>query len=157
MHLSRFILIAVSFALIAQASERCASNPVPAKPRAPSAIGHPDPTLASADRHMTVAQRAMFFDYADAAASFRFEAERGESRAQGLLGLFYYDGTGVDRDLVEAYKWFTLAAEHGDKYVTEMRDSVAAEMTSCQRAEARQLAKVWRVKKNHATMARVSR
>jgi len=89
----------------------------------------------------------MMYDYADAALGFRFAAERGESRAQGILGTFYFDGTGVPRDLIEAWKWLTLAAADGDRYAAEMRDSVAAEMTLSQIAEARRLVKAWRPKR----------
>src|SRR5882724_2339754 len=82
----------------------------------------------------TALQRAMTFDYIDAAMGFRYAAERGDSRAQGMLGMFYFDGTGVPLDRIEAYKWLSLAAIQGDKYVAQMRDLVGAEMTPSQLA-----------------------
>lgn len=41
-------------------------------------------------------------------------ADRGDPRAQSLLGLMYYNGRGVERDEREAMKWFRSAAEQGD-------------------------------------------
>lgn len=44
----------------------------------------------------------------------RKAAERGEVNAQCNLGLAYYLGSGVTKDLVEAVKWFRKAAEQGN-------------------------------------------
>jgi hypothetical protein len=41
-------------------------------------------------------------------------AERGDARAQSLLGLIYSSGHGVPRDDHEATKWFRSAADQGD-------------------------------------------
>jgi hypothetical protein len=41
-------------------------------------------------------------------------AEKGDSRAQNLLGLRYVSGEGVTQDEREAVRWFTKAAEQGN-------------------------------------------
>jgi TPR repeat protein len=41
------------------------------------------------------------------------KAERGNARAQYNLGLCYKNGEGVEKDYVEAVKWFRKAAEQG--------------------------------------------
>ncbi|MEI6399579.1 MAG: sel1 repeat family protein, partial [Pseudomonadota bacterium] len=45
---------------------------------------------------------------------YRKAAEQGAARAQCSLGLAYYYGHGVAKDLEEALQWFLLAAERGD-------------------------------------------
>src|SRR5262245_21410975 len=41
-------------------------------------------------------------------------AERGNARAQEMLGAMYANGTGVDRDYIAAAEWSRLAADQGD-------------------------------------------
>ena len=41
------------------------------------------------------------------------KAEQGEADAQFLLGVMYFDGTGVPQDDKEAVKWYRKAAEQG--------------------------------------------
>ena len=48
-----------------------------------------------------------------AEAYFRKAAERGHRDAQHRLGEYYYRGRSVPVDLVEAYRWWTLASEGG--------------------------------------------
>lgn len=45
---------------------------------------------------------------------YSISAANGEMRAICELGGFYYDGSGVDRDLKKAYECFLSAAEMGD-------------------------------------------
>ena len=40
-------------------------------------------------------------------------AEQGDANAQYNLGVYYYNGEGVDQNYAEAVKWFRLAAEQG--------------------------------------------
>lgn len=67
----------------------------------------------------------------------RRAAENGHALAQNNLGARYVAGEGVPRNLVEAWRWFHLAAEKGDRKAGKNRDSIAAEMTPEQLAEAR--------------------
>jgi len=54
----------------------------------------------------------------DEAARSRFlaveaKAKQGDAVAQCELGLYYYNGTGVAKDFVEAVKWYRKAVEQG--------------------------------------------
>lgn len=79
----------------------------------------------------------------------RKAAERGHSSAQVRLGSLYQDGEGVSKDLVQAYKWFEIAAprrpteQTRDKAI-RMRNEVAAGMAPAQVEEARRQAKEWK-------------
>ena len=41
------------------------------------------------------------------------QAEDGSTKAQYRLGMLYFQGKGVDRDMVEARKWLRMAADKG--------------------------------------------
>ena len=41
-------------------------------------------------------------------------ADKGDADAQKNLGVMYKSGTGVEKDLVEAVKWFRKAADRGN-------------------------------------------
>ncbi len=66
----------------------------------------------------------------------RKAAEQGLSDAQAALGSCYANGYGVPKDLVEAYKWFNIAASQGEKSVGDWRERLALSMTPSQLAEA---------------------
>ena len=53
-------------------------------------------------------------DYAVALRLVRPMAEQGDSGAQSLMGLIYFEGHGVQRDEAEAMKWYRRAADQGD-------------------------------------------
>jgi PAS domain S-box-containing protein len=53
-------------------------------------------------------------DYASALRLARPDADQGDSRAQSLLGLIYFNGHGVQRNNAEAMKWYRRAADQGD-------------------------------------------
>src|SRR3546814_16312638 len=53
-------------------------------------------------------------DSAAAASWFRKAAQRGVVDSQYNLGQLYQAGSGVPRDLAQAYKWFSIAASDGD-------------------------------------------
>ncbi len=78
-------------------------------------------------------------------------AEQGHVRAQYNLGLMYGDGRGVPQDYVQAHKWINLAAARFSSSEWELRDAavqlrneVAAKMTSEQIAEAQRLVREWK-------------
>lgn len=52
-------------------------------------------------------------EFADAVRAFRIAAEKGNAKAQLLLGACYYNGKGVERDVDEAVRWTRKAAEQG--------------------------------------------
>ena len=43
----------------------------------------------------------------------KVKAEKGDAKAQTLLGIFYQDGDGVPKDDAEAVKWYRKAADQG--------------------------------------------
>jgi TPR repeat protein len=52
--------------------------------------------------------------YAAALRVLRPLAEKGDPRAQSLVGLMYYHGRGLKQDDSQAAKWFRLAADQGE-------------------------------------------
>ena len=72
---------------------------------------------------------------------YRAAAARGHPLAQYNLAVMYEDGEGVTQDLVEAYKWYTLAAR-GGFYGTERgsRELLAPRLSARQIEKGRELA-----------------
>lgn len=79
-------------------------------------------------------------DYAQAAKWFRLAADRGDVLGEANLGFMYYGGLGIPQDYLQAYKWFSLAARQGNVEAANNRNTIAAEMTPAQIAEAEKLA-----------------
>ena len=72
------------------------------------------------------------------------EAARGSVDALYELGVAYSTGSnGVDVDLVEAHKWFNLAALNGSERGQESRAEISEEMTAREIAEAQRQARAW--------------
>lgn len=60
------------------------------------------------------------------------------------LGVAYSCGTGgVTIDLIEAHKWFNLAALSGSEEGQALRAEIAEEMTAREIAEAQRQARAW--------------
>lgn len=59
------------------------------------------------------------------------------------LGLIYSTGDGEMADLVEAHKWFNLAAMMGNDAAKEYRGEVAREMSPGEVAAAQRAAREW--------------
>lgn len=72
------------------------------------------------------------------------DAERGDVDALFELGLAYSSGRGgMAVDLVEAHKWFNLAALSGCTRGQECRAEISVEMTAREIAEAQRQARAW--------------
>jgi hypothetical protein len=72
------------------------------------------------------------------------DAERGDVDALYELGVSYSTGRGgVPVDLIEAHKWFNLAALNGSTRGQECRAEIACEMTAREIAEAQRQARAW--------------
>ena len=72
------------------------------------------------------------------------EAEAGDVDALFELGVAYSTGRcGVSIDLIEAHKWFNLAALSGCTRGQECRAEIALEMTAREIAEAQRQARAW--------------
>ena len=72
------------------------------------------------------------------------EAASGDSEALYELGVAYSTGTfGLDVDLIEAHKWFNLAALGGSRLAQQCRAEISEEMTAREIAEAQRQARAW--------------
>lgn len=59
------------------------------------------------------------------------------------LGLRYCVGRDVGIDLVEAHKWFNLAAMRGNDDAKQYRSEISREMSKIQISRAQRLAREW--------------
>lgn len=72
------------------------------------------------------------------------DAARGNVNALYELGVTYSTGRGgIGVDLVEAHKWFNLAALSGDTRSQHCRAEISVEMTAREIAEAQRQARAW--------------
>ena len=72
------------------------------------------------------------------------DAERGDVDALFELGITYSTGRGgAPVDLVEAHKWFNLAALNGDTRSQACRAEISIEMSAREIAEAQRQARSW--------------
>lgn len=70
-------------------------------------------------------------------------AEADEAACFDLGVIFSTGSHGVAADLVEAHKWFNLAASRGHEEAAWCRADVADEMTAREIAEAQRRARAW--------------
>ena len=72
------------------------------------------------------------------------DAARGDGEALYDLGICYSTGTaGVGIDLIEAHKWFNLAAIAGLESAKSCRTDIAEDMTAREIATAQAAARAW--------------
>jgi len=72
------------------------------------------------------------------------DAARGDADACYDLGMAYSTGTeGAELDMIEAHKWFNLAALAGVREGSQLRTEIAAEMSREEIAEAQRAARAW--------------
>ena len=72
------------------------------------------------------------------------DAEAGDVEALYDLGVSYSTGRGgAPVDLIEAHKWFNLAALSGDTRAQACRAEISVEMTAREIAEAQRQARSW--------------
>jgi len=86
-------------------------------------------------------------DHAEAVKWYRRAADQGNVHGHAMLGYAYAHGFGVPQDVVLAYMWFDLAAAGGHKNAVTAKDDIAQQMARADIAQARQLARAWRPKK----------
>ncbi len=71
-------------------------------------------------------------------------AYAGETQAQFILGRLLFRGLGVEADPVEAFKWLSLAATHGDRPSEQLRGIVIQALSPEQITEGRRrIAEFW--------------
>ena len=66
---------------------------------------HSDDVVATAEASLS--------EHGDLQVNPEFQADKGDPAAQYHYGLSFFEGNGIERDLVEAAKWFRSAAEQG--------------------------------------------
>ena len=72
------------------------------------------------------------------------EASRGQPGACFDLGVAFSTGSnGAPCDLIEAHKWFNLAAARGHEEAAHCRADISDEMTAREIAEAQRRARQW--------------
>jgi TPR repeat protein len=72
------------------------------------------------------------------------DAARGNPDALYELGIAYSSGSdGVGIDLIEAHKWFNLAAVRGNSEAADYRAEIADEMSAREIVEAQRQARAW--------------
>ena len=72
------------------------------------------------------------------------DASQGSPDAYFELGIAYSAGTGGTQvDLVQAHKWFNLAALGGSERAQECRAEISDEMSAREIAEAQRQARAW--------------
>ncbi len=72
-----------------------------------------------------------------------FAAQGGAADALFELGLMYCAGRDVPLDMVQAHKWFNLAAVRGNAEAKAYRLEISSEMTRAEVAEAQRQAREW--------------
>ena len=72
------------------------------------------------------------------------DAARGDADALLDLGIAYSSGSGgIEVDLIEAHKWFNLAALNGSEAAMMCRADISDDMTAREIAEAQRQARAW--------------
>ncbi len=75
--------------------------------------------------------------------TIEYAAQGGQPDALFELGLIYCSGRDVDVNLVEAHKWFNLAAIRGNEEAKHYRLELSREMAKTDIAKAQKLAREW--------------
>lgn len=70
-------------------------------------------------------------------------AAAGAPDALYELGLMYCSGRGVEIDLIEAHKWFNLAAARGNVEARTYRAEISRELSRKEMGEAQRRARAW--------------
>src|ERR1700723_3389304 len=76
-------------------------------------------------------------EYPSAAQWFREAADRGVPDSQFNLGILYARGIGVEQNLAESFKWFSLATAQGDADAGHKRDDIAKRLDAQSLAAAK--------------------
>jgi len=66
-------------------------------------------------------------------------AEKGNTAAQYYIGVMFANGQGVTRDYIQAYAWYSIAAEEQD-FAEENREDIEKLMSQIQLIKAKKLA-----------------
>jgi TPR repeat protein len=72
------------------------------------------------------------------------------------LGMIHSSGAGVPVDLVEAHKWFNIAAMRGHREAAQLRREVAEQMADSDIGLAQRAARDWLKKNQPSTPVRIA-
>ncbi len=72
-----------------------------------------------------------------------YAGQGGAADALYELGLMYCTGRDVEQDMIEAHKWFNLAAARGNDAAKWYRQELSREMTRAQISAAQRRARQW--------------
>jgi len=70
-------------------------------------------------------------------------AEPADAEGCFVRGMIYSAGAGVSVDLVEAHKWFNIAAMRGHQDAARLRREVAEQMSDAEIGSAQRAARAW--------------
>jgi hypothetical protein len=101
------------------------------------------PAFACADEFEDAVKAVNRRDYETAYKMIVPLAKKGQAAAQLVLGMMYFKGTGVEKDVVESDKWLFISEVSGQEAGKKNRIFVERQMNSYQIAKAHQLAKEW--------------
>ena len=77
--------------------------------------------------------------YLKAAKYYRLAAEQNHAPSQHNLGVLLLKGQGVERDWVEAYAWFSLAADQGYRAAQDAIAALTPRLNDAEKQRAEQL------------------
>src|ERR1700754_4984325 len=80
-------------------------------------------------------------DYVPAVRVFRTLAERGNTKAQNVLGVMFRKGEGVPKNPARAHMWFSFAAARGAAGANAELREVSRTMTAQKISQAEAMAK----------------
>ena len=106
-------------------------------------IGIVCPVFAYADEFEDAVKAVNRRDYETAYKMIVPLAEKGQAAAQLVLGMMYFKGTGVEKNIVEADKWLFISEASGQEAGKKNRIFVERQMNRDQIVKAHQLAKKW--------------
>lgn len=75
--------------------------------------------------------------------TMEFAAQGGQADALFELGLVCCSGRNGQVDLIEAHKWFNLAAMRGNEEAKRYRHELTSELSKADVAKAQKLAREW--------------
>jgi TPR repeat protein len=93
-----------------------------------------------------IGNRVLLRDFKQAASWYLKAAEQGYVLAQNELGMMYENALGVEVSLVQADKWYSIAAQTGDEKARKNKEAVEAKMMPEMIGEAQALAQDWLAK-----------
>lgn len=76
-------------------------------------------------------------------AEFDTIAEPANADDCFALGMMHSSGVGVAVDLIQAHKWFNIAAARGHYDATRLRREVAEQMSDSEIGQAQRAARAW--------------